>query len=289
MAQRLSSMNFGDRNRGVQVGQNNAPIQATFNLPPEPLESSPPPFASVPFRRDPTFVDRGDILDQIGRQCSEPASRVAIVGLGGVGKSQLAIEFAYRFSARSTETWVFWIHASTQARLIEGFKLIADNVKLMGRNRPGADILQLTFNWLSDIRNGKWLLVLDSADDSDVLFYSTAGGNDDRRKLVEYLPQTPNGSIVITTRNKDLAFRLTGNYQTMYTIGPMSENEALLLLQNRLGTISDANAAAELVRSLELVPLAISQAAAYIHMRAPRTSLVRYLEEFQLSESKRCH
>lgn len=51
----------------------------------EPLESTPPPFPSIPYLHDPTFVDRGDILDQIGRQCSEPASRVAIVGLGGVG------------------------------------------------------------------------------------------------------------------------------------------------------------------------------------------------------------
>ncbi|RKK57679.1 hypothetical protein BFJ69_g17448 [Fusarium oxysporum] len=275
MTERISSIVFGDGNHGVQVGYNYAPIRASFNLPPEPLEPTPPPFASIPFRRDPTFVDRGDILDQIGRQCSEPASRVAIVGLGGVGKSQLAIEFAYRFAARSAETWVFWVHASTQARIIEGFKSIADTVKLMGRNRPDADVLQLVFDWLFNVRNGKWLLVLDSADDSD------------GRKLVEYLPQSSNGSILITTRNRDLAFRLTGTYQTIHGIGPMTQEEALKLLEKRLGILSDADAAADLVRSLDLIPLAISQAAAYIQMRAPRASLVQYLAEFRQSESKR--
>jgi tetratricopeptide (TPR) repeat protein len=67
----------------------------------------------------------------------------------------------------------------------------------------------------------------------------------------------------------------------------MTKEEALMLLKKRLGTLSDANAAADLVRSLDLIPLAISQAAAYIQMRAPRTSLVRYLNEFRQSESKR--
>ncbi|KAL7762869.1 hypothetical protein ACKLNR_006227 [Fusarium oxysporum f. sp. zingiberi] len=287
MEERSSLMTFGDGNRGVQVGQNNAPIQATFNLPPKPPEPTPPPFTSIPFRRDPTFVDRGEILDQIGCQCSEPASRVAIAGLGGVGKSQLAIEFAYRFADRSAETWVFWVHASTQARIIEGFKSIANNVKLMGRDRPDADVLQLVFDWLSNGQNGKWLLVLDSADDSDVLLHSTSGGNDDGRKLVEYLPQSPNGSILITTRNRDLAFRLTGTSQMIHDVGPMTQKEALMLLANSLGILSDANAAADLVRSLDFIPLAISQAAAYIQMRAPRTSLIQYLDEFRQSESKR--
>ncbi|EXA29687.1 hypothetical protein FOVG_18852 [Fusarium oxysporum f. sp. pisi HDV247] len=67
----------------------------------------------------------------------------------------------------------------------------------------------------------------------------------------------------------------------------MTQEEALMLLEKRLGTQSNANAAAELVRSLDLVPLAISQAAAYIQKRAPRTSLVQYLNEFRQSESKR--
>jgi tetratricopeptide (TPR) repeat protein len=157
----------------------------------------------------------------------------------------------------------------------------------VGRNRPDADVLQLVFDWLCNGRNGKWLLVLDSADDSDVLVHSTSGDNDDGLKLVEYLPQSPNGSILITTRNKYLAFRLTGTHQAIHEIGPMTKEEALMLLKKRLGTLSDANAAADLVRSLDLIPLAISQAAAYIQMRAPRTSLVRYLNEFRQSKSKR--
>ena len=49
------------------------------------------PLATIPFRRDPDFVNRGDILDQIDQRCSEPAGRVALVGLGGVGYASIQI------------------------------------------------------------------------------------------------------------------------------------------------------------------------------------------------------
>jgi len=49
-------------------------------------EDAPPnSFSTIPFRRDPDFVDRGDTLAQIDQRCSQPAGRAALVGLGGVG------------------------------------------------------------------------------------------------------------------------------------------------------------------------------------------------------------
>src|ERR1700761_8825818 len=102
-------------------------------------ESPPRPFPSIAFSRDPDFVDRGDILDQLDRRCSQQAGRAGLVGLGGVGKSQLAIEFAHRMAARPPSMWVFWVHAGTQARVEEGFRAIADAVKLPGRGQSEAD------------------------------------------------------------------------------------------------------------------------------------------------------
>ncbi|KAH7014907.1 P-loop containing nucleoside triphosphate hydrolase protein, partial [Ilyonectria destructans] len=278
-----NSTSFGDWNHGVQVAQNYAPINAEIHV---PLEPTPQPFASIPFRRDRAFVDRGDILNQIDSRCSESAGRVALVGLGGMGKSQLAIEFAYRIAETSADTWVFWVHATTPARIVEGFKTIADNVKLQGRNQPKADILQLVYNWLSKEQHGKWLMILDSADDYHVLFGANENSNN-RRPLADYLPQSRNGSIVLTTRNKSLAFRLAGDYSDILDIGPMTQKEALVLLENRVDSLSDVNIAAILVRVLDLIPLAISQAAAYIRKNAPRSSVQQYLDEFRKSEEKR--
>jgi hypothetical protein len=96
------SASFGPLERGVQVGQNYGSISTTFPVPPgktqtpfepsratltssERPETPLQPSAAIPFCRDPDFVDRGDILDQIHQRCSEPAGRVALVGLGGIG------------------------------------------------------------------------------------------------------------------------------------------------------------------------------------------------------------
>ena len=90
------------------------------------------------------------------------------MGLGGVGKSQLAIEYAHWITAGHFDRWVFWVHAGTQARVEEGFRTIANAVKLPGWNQPKADIPQLVYCWLSNERNGRWIMILDSADDRNV-------------------------------------------------------------------------------------------------------------------------
>ncbi|KAJ4290125.1 hypothetical protein N0V88_006632 [Collariella sp. IMI 366227] len=152
------SASFGLGNQGLQV---------------ERPETPPLPTAINSFSRDLDFVNRGDILDQIDERCSEPAGRVALVGLGGVGKSQLAIEFAHRIAAGQPDTW---------ARVEEGFRTIADAVKLSGRHQPKADIPQLVYNWLSNERNGKWIMILDSVNDPDV-FYTPTGRWEEAEKL----------------------------------------------------------------------------------------------------------
>ncbi|KAJ4365515.1 hypothetical protein N0V85_009236, partial [Neurospora sp. IMI 360204] len=73
----------------------------------------------------------------------------------------------------------------------------------------------------------------------------------------------------------------------MIEIGPMAQTDALALLEKKLGSLSDTDMAVDLVRALDLVPLAISQAAAYIQARVPRSSPEKYLAEFRESERNR--
>ncbi|KAI1302224.1 P-loop containing nucleoside triphosphate hydrolase protein [Xylaria venustula] len=261
------------------------------------LETPPKQSFIVPFRRDDHFVERKPILDRLRQSYSTPASRVALVGLGGVGKSQLAIEHAYRvrdaFLQENKAIWVFWVHASTRLRVEQGFRLIADAVRIPGRDQPETDILQLVYRWLQNEHNGRWLMVLDSADDVDV-FYSidrhettTSAITEGQKALWTYLPQSSNGSILITTRNRDLAFRLTDHRNnSIIDVGPMDDTHALELLAKRLDSQFGDTDGKELVEALEYMPLAISQAAAYIQQRAPRTSVQSYLQEFRRSESK---
>ncbi|KAJ4347684.1 hypothetical protein N0V85_009748, partial [Neurospora sp. IMI 360204] len=103
MERYVASARVSDSSQSLNAGSTrNSTCRRVRLPPPEPrdtpltflerLETPPPPSATIPFSRDPDFVNRGDILDQIDQRCSEPAARVALVGLGGVGKSQLAIE-----------------------------------------------------------------------------------------------------------------------------------------------------------------------------------------------------
>ncbi|KAL7946163.1 P-loop containing nucleoside triphosphate hydrolase protein [Trichoderma barbatum] len=278
------AITFGDQNNGSQVGLNNGTINNEFRII-EQLETPPQPFPSIPFRRDPDFINRGDYLDQISRCCSESAGRVALVGLGGVGKSQLAIEFAHRIAETRSDMWVFWIHAATQQRVEEGFMIIANAAKLIGRNQCQDNIPLLVKNWLSNEHNGRWIIILDSADNREVLYGADESGPD-QRPLATYLPQSRNGSIIVTTRSRDVAYKLTGSNKNIIEIGPMAQTDALILLEKKLESLSDVEMAKNVIHALECVPLAITQAAAYIQARAPRSSIKKYLAEFQESEHK---
>ncbi len=127
-------------------------------------------------------------------------------------------------------------------------------------------------------------MILDSANDRDV-FYTT-NSSCEGKPLADYLPQSPNGSIVITTRNKDLAYKLTGNHKNI-KVGPMVLADALALLEKKLGLLSDRDIAEDLVQALDLIPLTISQAAAYIQARSLMSSVEKYLVEFRKGERKR--
>ncbi|KAF2194645.1 TPR domain protein [Zopfia rhizophila CBS 207.26] len=254
----------------------------------------PIPCSTVPFRRDPHFVDR-QILAEIDCKNQQPASRLALIGLGGVGKSQLAVEYSYRVREKSPTTWVFWVHASSTARFEEGYRKIAERAKLPGWDQPDADILNPVYSWLCDETNGRWLMIIDNADDPGVF---TCRSN--RRKgikdevasrtapaLLDSLPQSPNGSILITSRSRDGAFRLTGNYADIIRVRPMDQAHALTLLRNKLEGSFEQDDATALVEALNYIPLTITQAAAYISQRAPRATVLRYLQELRRGDRDR--
>ncbi|KAN0085314.1 P-loop containing nucleoside triphosphate hydrolase protein [Elaphomyces granulatus] len=258
------------------------------------LSTRPIPSSTVPFRRDRDFVHR-ETLSEIQTRCSQPASRVALVGLGGVGKSQLAIEYSYQVRESSPDMWVFWVHASSAARFQEGYRKIAQRVKIAGWDNPAANILQLVHNWLCDEANGRWFMVIDNADDASVLLHpvheSRVGDNSIKaalsETLSEYLPQSQNGSILVTSRSQDVAFRITGDTSDIIPVDPMDERVAVDLLRKKLRGDFDENDAKRLLHALDYMPLAISQAAAFISQRSPHTTLSKYLQDLQKSDTDR--
>ncbi|KAI8930738.1 hypothetical protein NX059_012346 [Plenodomus lindquistii] len=292
-----STTSFGDRNRGIQAAIINGNVDATFHLPPERLETPPPPSIVISFPQDADFVERGTTLDQLQQRRAAPDGRTALVGLGGAGKSQLAIEHAYRTHKQSPETWVFWVHASNAARFEQSYRDIADRVKIAGRRDPQANIFKLVHDWLCDCKQ-RWLLVLDNVDDARFLLSGQAKGDGQdqgqgqtsaqviRKPLREYLPRCKRGSILVTTRNKEAALKLV-EQRDIISVEPMDEAQALALFDKKLEARGDSSDVDELAAVLEYMPLAIVQATAYILQRGPRCSVAKYLDEYRKSERKR--
>lgn len=102
--------------------------------------------------------------------------------------------------------------------------------------------------------------------------------------LLAYIPQTSNRSVLVTSRNGDAAFRVTGNNQNMIIMGSIDKTESMILLKEKLGSRSSDADSLDLVQALDRIALAITQAAAYISRRAPRISLAKYLDLFHKSE-----
>jgi hypothetical protein len=180
---------------------------------------------------------------------------------------------------------VFWAHASNTARLEQSFREIADQVRARGRKDLQGDVFKLVHNWLRDAKNGRWLLVLDNADDAAVL-PPTDGGSGLQQHLSRYLPSSRHGSILVTSRTKRAAMQVVED-SDIITIEPMHDTAAHALLRKKLRDVDERDdSIATLATTLDHIPLALVQAAAYIRERAPRCSVRQYLEERRVTSNE---
>jgi hypothetical protein len=144
------------------------------------------------------------------------------------------------------------------------------------------DTLSLVCDHLSDETNGSWLIVLDNADDRDVWLASAdaefAAGKSSKA-LVNFLPRGQHGQIIITTRDSQLGHNLLEGRHDPIHVARLGSLDSRTLLQSKLSKDIDHEDADELVKSLEYLPLAISQAAAYL--KQIETTASEYLELFR--------
>ena len=182
----------------------------------------------------------------------------------------------------------FWIHSSSRARFEQSFGEIADQIRTDACEVGSSDTLQTVSRWLSERENGPWLLILDNADDARVLLdlqqdHAARDAAPIKRRLIDYIPQVPHGIVLVTTRDRTSGWALTGDYSTPIEVQSMGPVESLELLKGKL-PVESGSEAVELLKELEYVPLAISQAGAYIRERAPLMTLPKYLAEFRKSQ-----
>ncbi|KAK4031660.1 kinesin light chain [Parachaetomium inaequale] len=223
------------------------------------------PLWVVPFGRNKDFVGRESTLAQLLKTIPPSADkddcqRAAVEGLGGVGKTQVALEAAFRVRDEHPECHVFWVPAVDVTTFENAYRELGRQLKIAGIDDDKADVKLLVKTALSQSADN-WLLIVDNADDVELMF-GTAGAT----PLCDYLPSSYRGSILFTTRNHEAVVRLDIPQRNLVNLAEMSRLEAVDLLRRNVAAhqLSDTQSTATLLDFLTDLPLAIKQASAYM-------------------------
>ncbi|CAF3536662.1 unnamed protein product [Fusarium graminearum] len=249
----------------------------------------------VPYTYNADFVGRSEILELLKSQlsCLDTASqnrehrRAALYGLGGVGKTQIALAYSYWLQNVSQGTSVFWVHASSAERFSEAYSKIAKACKIPGHDDPSFDALSVVKDWLESDESGRWMMIVDNADDMQLFFSQQAGLSQSKSEkgegsLAKFIPECVHGTVLITTRNMQVGSRLLKGKRPI-EVGKMDDYEAAQLLRQGVHQGDESlETLLQLSSRLEFLPLALVQAAAFIQENC--ISVDEYLELLNGSE-----
>jgi len=206
-----------------------------------------------PYKKNIYFSGRDKFLEDIHTAFHTNgaiAITQAITGLGGVGKTQAASEYAYRYG--SSYDYMWWVTAEREDNVVASYKKFGLRMGLLGEDQYDNDvIIEAVLDWM-DTHSG-WLFIYDNVEDPAM--------------NASWCPRNPKGKILITSRKRP------NNIGKPFELDIFSEAEATVFLRERTG-ISDSNAPI-LAERLGYLPLALEQAAAFI--KRTGTSYAKYL------------
>ncbi|KAH7074944.1 hypothetical protein BKA63DRAFT_543623 [Paraphoma chrysanthemicola] len=238
------------------------------------------PTYCIPFLKNRYFVGRRDELDVLKKRLmvDRDCQKMSIVGLGGTGKTQVALQFAYMVKETWPEYSIFWVPALSMESFEQACADIARALHIPLGAGQEEDAKELVKHRLSVGRVGRWLLVLDNADDADILF-----GTGQLKGIIDYLPQSEEGVTVYTTRTLEVAVSLTrGDVMELVAMNRLDAAEFLEKSLIRKDLLDNGAATTELLDELTCLPLAIAQAAAYLNIN--RMSIAKYLRLLRSTE-----
>ncbi|EXL98112.1 hypothetical protein FOIG_09673 [Fusarium odoratissimum NRRL 54006] len=233
----------------------------------------------LPLPRNKNFTGREGTIAELQKVLFTDlyGQRVALVGLGGVGKTQIALQLAHlvkKEDQADRNYSVIWMPALSMASFEQACtKMISD----FGIEQKGEETPKDAFkSFLNSEKAGKWFLIMDNADDIETL-YGTAeapGG------INQFIPDCDHGYILFTTRSREVAVSVAQS--NIVKLSEMNDEDAKALLKGSLiekNQMQDTALIDKLLQELAYLPLAITQASAY--MKANEISVNEYLRLLQ--------
>jgi tetratricopeptide (TPR) repeat protein len=224
---------------------------------------------SLPLQNQ-NFTGRTALLERLARTLASGSKAAvlphAVHGMGGVGKTQLVLEYVYRHLEDYDLVW--WVPADAASGVLASLEQLAGPLGI----RPGDNAQQTARLVLDALAAGalKWLLVYDNANDLD--------------SIDEYVPST-GGDVVVTTRNREWAA-----VGLSIEVDVFERHESIDLLRQRTSNSISTVDADRLAERLGDLPLALEQAAAWhLLTKMPVSQYIDLLEQHQkelLSEGK---
>ncbi|KAI1264716.1 kinesin light chain [Xylariaceae sp. FL1019] len=230
------------------------------------------------------FVARERELAEMHERLKTDGRRRVVVlhGLGGMGKTQLAIAYTKRH--KDGYSAIFWLNIKDENSLKQSFSRIAQRIKRQhpsARYISGLDIqsdldetVEAVKAWLSLSNNSRWLLVYDNYDNPQLPDPSAI----DVRK---YLPESYQGAIIITTRSSQVEI---GHAMRMSKLQNLDDSLEILMKTSKRENLADDPEAENLAKELDGLPLALATAGAYLKQTA--ISLQSYLHLYRNSWAK---
>ncbi|KAF4212255.1 hypothetical protein CNMCM5878_001473 [Aspergillus fumigatiaffinis] len=280
----LSSTNILRTGRHASLDQTDSDVNLEISIKPD--DDFKVQFSLNGAPRIGTFVGQQDHLDllkeyHLSHLPKDQSSITIIHGLGGIGKTQLALQFARLH--RNEFTAVFWISGRTEETLRAGFVSIVERVKNQKVMVYNEDIREKAFQsacaWLNHPENVRWLLILDNIDKFQEDEKSETAGNDDGSyNITKYLDHLNQGSIIITTRLSHLA-----QLGASIHVDKLSLDNSVQLLRSIVKRKRDDEVLRTLAERLDGLPLTLNHAGCYIAQRqiTPHQYLERYEKELE--------
>jgi tetratricopeptide (TPR) repeat protein len=223
------------------------------------------PIHEIPFQRNRNFTGRKDILDSIHHEFSAVQSTIpihAINGMGGIGKTQIAVYYSYEFAKEYD--LVYWIRSETDASLTADYEALTQSLQLPVKTKAEQLVyVNIVNSWLGST-DKKWLLVFDNVESQE--------------KIEKLLPLKGNGHILITSQNPN--WKELGQDSK---VQPFSNEVAKEFLRKRIGE-KGLDHSDRLNVLLGGLPLGLEQASAY--MTAHGTPIEIYIKLFEEQQSE---